>query len=47
MENEELRIRLGANGRESVKRFSKERICEGFYEFLIPEGQAKKDNRKE
>lgn len=35
MEDEELRKRLGANGRESVKRFSKEMICEGFYEFII------------
>jgi len=35
MKNNELRRRLGDNGRESIKKFSSEIICENFYRFIM------------
>ncbi len=35
MRNEELRNKLGSNAKESIKRFSSEKICEAFYRFVI------------
>lgn len=34
MENESLRKKLGSNARESIKKFSSEKICEDFYTFI-------------
>jgi glycosyltransferase involved in cell wall biosynthesis len=34
MTNEELRIRLGLNAKESIKKFSSQTICESFYRFI-------------
>jgi GalNAc-alpha-(1->4)-GalNAc-alpha-(1->3)-diNAcBac-PP-undecaprenol alpha-1,4-N-acetyl-D-galactosaminyltransferase len=35
MKNEVLREELGSNARESIKRFSSEKICDSFYKFII------------
>lgn len=35
MMNENLREKLGSNARESIKKFSREQICEAFYSFII------------
>ena len=34
MQDEVLRTQLGAHARESIRRFSRERICESFYRFV-------------
>jgi GalNAc-alpha-(1->4)-GalNAc-alpha-(1->3)-diNAcBac-PP-undecaprenol alpha-1,4-N-acetyl-D-galactosaminyltransferase len=34
MANENLREKLGLNARESIKKFSHEKVCESFYEFI-------------
>jgi glycosyltransferase involved in cell wall biosynthesis len=35
MEDEGLREKIGINARESIQRFSGEKICEAFYEFIM------------
>lgn len=35
MDDEQFRRKLGANARESIKRFSSDKICESFYEFIL------------
>jgi GalNAc-alpha-(1->4)-GalNAc-alpha-(1->3)-diNAcBac-PP-undecaprenol alpha-1,4-N-acetyl-D-galactosaminyltransferase len=35
MKDEDLRDKLGANARNSIKRFSSEKICNAYYEFVI------------
>jgi GalNAc-alpha-(1->4)-GalNAc-alpha-(1->3)-diNAcBac-PP-undecaprenol alpha-1,4-N-acetyl-D-galactosaminyltransferase len=35
MKDEDLRNRLGSNARESIKRYSYEKICEAFYNFIL------------
>jgi GalNAc-alpha-(1->4)-GalNAc-alpha-(1->3)-diNAcBac-PP-undecaprenol alpha-1,4-N-acetyl-D-galactosaminyltransferase len=35
MKDDELREKLGANARESIKRFSQEKICKDYYDFII------------
>lgn len=35
MLNENLREKLGMNARDSIKRFSKDEICEAFYKFIL------------
>lgn len=42
MEDEGLRKRLGLNARESMQRFSREKICEAFYEFILKPNPGKK-----
>jgi GalNAc-alpha-(1->4)-GalNAc-alpha-(1->3)-diNAcBac-PP-undecaprenol alpha-1,4-N-acetyl-D-galactosaminyltransferase len=34
MKDEELRSRIGTNAKESIKKFSSEKICEAFYKFI-------------
>ena len=34
MNDNQLRLKLGDNAKESIKRFSKDRICEDFYDFI-------------
>ncbi len=34
MKNEGLRLNLGRNAKNSIQRFSKEKICDAFYEFI-------------
>ena len=38
MKDEMLREKMGTNARESIKRFSKDIICERFYEFIMSSG---------
>jgi GalNAc-alpha-(1->4)-GalNAc-alpha-(1->3)-diNAcBac-PP-undecaprenol alpha-1,4-N-acetyl-D-galactosaminyltransferase len=35
MADETLREQFGSNGKESIKRFSREKICEAFYRFIL------------
>jgi len=35
LENEELRLKMGADAKESIKAFSGEKICDSFYNFLL------------
>jgi len=35
MAEEELRNSMGSNGRESIKRFSREQVCDSFYRFIM------------
>ena len=35
MADKELREKLGSNARESIRRFSREHICESFYKFIL------------
>jgi GalNAc-alpha-(1->4)-GalNAc-alpha-(1->3)-diNAcBac-PP-undecaprenol alpha-1,4-N-acetyl-D-galactosaminyltransferase len=35
MEDKDLREKLGSNARKSITKFSREKICEAFYEFIV------------
>lgn len=35
MKDENLREKLGINAEKSIQRFSREKICEAFYEFIM------------
>lgn len=35
MSDEDLRLLMGSNARESIRRFSREHICESFYSFIM------------
>jgi glycosyltransferase involved in cell wall biosynthesis len=41
MDDEDLREKLGLNARESIKKFSSEKICESYYEFIIQPNPGK------
>lgn len=42
MEDEALREKLGLNGKESIRKFSREKICDAFYEFIFRPNSDKK-----